>query len=96
MEEDLALTQSGFTIFPVASSRFWLRCSDYCDVDPIFGSLKDFDSLINEAHMRQIRVVIDLVLTIPQINIRGFESTKPTNDKADWYVWVDPDRWEPS
>ncbi|GIT73830.1 MAG: hypothetical protein Ct9H300mP28_36440 [Pseudomonadota bacterium] len=48
--------------FPSPQADFGYDVSDYCDVDPIFGSLKDFDSLVSESHKRRIRVVIDLVL----------------------------------
>ena len=79
--------------FPSPQADFGYDVSDYCDVDPIFGSLKDFDSLVNESHMRRIRVVIDLVLNHTSDQHPWFTESRQnlTNDKADWYVWVDPD-----
>src|SRR5512141_2909748 len=49
-------------IYPSPDVDFGYDITDYCDVDPRFGSLADFDNLINEAHTRGIRVVLDLVL----------------------------------
>ena len=78
--------------FPSPQEDFGYDVSDYCDVDPIFGSLKDFDSLVSESHKRRIRVVIDLVLNHTSDQHPWFAESRQnrTNDKADWYVWVDP------
>ena len=78
--------------FPSPQADFGYDVSDYCDVDPIFGSLKDFDSLVSESHKRHIRVVIDLVLNHSSDQHPWFSESRQnhTNDKADWYVWVDP------
>ena len=78
--------------FPSPQADFGYDVSDYCDVDPIFGSLKDFDSLVSESHKRRIRVVIDLVLNHTSDQHPWFAESRQnrTNDKADWYVWVDP------
>lgn len=66
--------------------------SDYCDVDPMFGSLADFDAIVETAHRFGIRVMIDLVLshTSDQHPWFGESRVDRTNDKADWYVWADP------
>ena len=79
--------------FPSPQADFGYDVSDYCDVDPIFGSLKDFDSLVSESHKRRIKVVIDLVLNHSSDQHPWFAESRQnrTNDKADWYVWVDPD-----
>ena len=78
--------------FPSPQADFGYDVSDYCDVDPIFGTLEDFDSLISESHKRSIRVVIDLVLNHSSDQHPWFSESRQnqTNDKADWYVWVDP------
>ncbi|UVC07887.1 alpha-glucosidase [Rhizobium sp. TH2] len=71
---------------------FGYDVSDYCDVDPIFGTLDDFDLLIAEAHRLNIRVMIDLVLSHTSDLHPWFVESRSslTNPKADWYVWADP------
>lgn len=71
---------------------FGYDISDYRDVDPIFGTLNDFDRLIAEAHDRNIRVIIDQVLSHTSDQHAWFEQSRQCreNDKADWYVWADP------
>jgi alpha-glucosidase len=71
---------------------FGYDVSDYCDVDPIFGTLDDFDLLIAEAHRLGIRVMIDLVLSHTSDLHPWFVESRSslTNPKADWYVWADP------
>lgn len=71
---------------------FGYDVSDYCDVDPMFGTLADFDAIIDTAHAHGIRVMIDLVLSHTSDQHAWFvESRKDkTNSKEDWYVWADP------
>lgn len=71
---------------------FGYDVSDYCDVDPIFGTLADFDILVETAHQHGLKVMIDLVLSHTSDQHPWFiESQKDrTNPKADWYVWSDP------
>ncbi|MDQ2077316.1 alpha-glucosidase family protein [Marinimicrobium sp. ABcell2] len=71
---------------------FGYDISDYRDIDPIFGTLDDFDRLIAEAHDRDIRIIIDQVLSHTSDQHPWFEQSRQCrkNDKADWYVWADP------
>ncbi|MBD8553425.1 alpha-glucosidase [Rhizobium sp. CFBP 8762] len=71
---------------------FGYDVSNYNDVDPIFGTLSDFDNLIAEAHSLGLRVMIDLVLSHTSDQHPWFKESKTSrdNDKADWYVWSDP------
>ncbi len=71
---------------------FGYDVSDYCDVDPMFGNLADFDAVVETAHALGVRVMIDLVLSHTSEAHPWFtESRKDkTNAKADWYVWADP------
>ncbi len=66
--------------------------SDYCDVDPSFGALRDFDNLIGRAHELGLRVMIDLVLSHTSIEHPWFVESRAsrTNPKSDWYVWAEP------
>ncbi len=66
--------------------------SDYKEVDPIFGSLEDFDSLVSRAHELGLKVIIDQVLSHTSDQHPWFQESRlnRTNKRADWYVWVDP------
>ncbi len=68
--------------------------SDYKDVDPIFGSLEDFDSLVQRAHALGLKVIIDQVLSHTSDQHPWFRESRlsRTNSRADWYVWADPKR----
>lgn len=70
---------------------FGYDISDYCDVDPRFGTLADFDALVAEAHRLKLRVLIDLVLSHTAAEHPWFVESRQdkTNPKADWYVWAD-------
>jgi alpha-glucosidase len=70
---------------------FGYDVSDYCDVDPMFGQLSDFDAVIATAHAHGVKVMIDLVMSHTSDQHLWFkESAKSTdNDKANWYVWAD-------
>ncbi|AEF54934.1 alpha-glucosidase [Marinomonas posidonica] len=70
---------------------FGYDVSDYCDVDPIFGNLDDFDQLIQAAHERGLKVIIDQVLNHSSDQHPWFIESRQShdNDKADWYVWAD-------
>ncbi|MCZ2722231.1 alpha glucosidase [Marinomonas sp. 15G1-11] len=79
---------------------FGYDVSDYCDVDPIFGLLSDFDELINKAHSLGLRVIIDQVLNHTSDQHPWFEESRKSHDnvKQDWYVWADarPDGTAPN
>lgn len=79
---------------------FGYDVSDYCDVDPMFGSLQDFDALIDKAHSLDVKIMIDLVLSHTSDQHPWFQEScsNTQNDKADWYVWADakPDGTPPN
>ncbi len=66
--------------------------SDYCDVDPMFGTLKDFDDMLAEAHRLGLKVMIDQVLSHCSDQHEWFKESRVSRDnaKADWFVWADP------
>ncbi len=66
--------------------------SDYREVDRLFGSLHDFDSLIEQAHARGLKVIMDQVVSHTSDQHPWFQESRlsRTNAKADWYVWADP------
>ena len=65
--------------------------SDYQDIDPMFGTLKDMDELIAEAKKRGIRIILDLVLNHSSDEHRWFQEAKKSRDNPyhDYYVWRD-------
>ena len=66
--------------------------SDYKNIDPLFGKLEDFDELIKEAHKKDLKVIIDQVLSHSSDQISLFQESRKskTSSKSDWYVWADP------
>ncbi|WMS92203.1 alpha-glucosidase family protein [Pseudoalteromonas sp. HL-AS1] len=70
---------------------FGYDISDYRDIDPLFGDLNDFDELISEAHTRNIKIIIDQVLSHTSDQHQWFTDSRENqnNSKADWYVWAD-------
>ena len=66
--------------------------SDYCAVDPIFGSLSDFDSMVNALHACGLKVMIDQVYNHTSEQHPWFVESRADkeNAKADWYIWKDP------
>ena len=71
---------------------FGYDVSDYCDVDPMFGTLADFDAVIAASHKLGLKVMIDLVLSHTSDQHPWFKQsrTSRSNPKADWYVWAEP------
>ncbi|MES2760203.1 MAG: alpha-amylase family glycosyl hydrolase [Pseudomonadota bacterium] len=71
---------------------FGYDVSDYCDVDPLFGTLADFDQLIAKAHSLGLKIMIDQVLSHTAEEHPWFAESRKSRDnpKADWYVWSDP------
>ncbi|TNC50439.1 DUF3459 domain-containing protein [Rubellimicrobium rubrum] len=71
---------------------FGYDVSDYCDVDPMFGTLADFDRVVAVAHELGLRVMIDLVLSHTSDRHPWFVESRSSRDnaKSDWYVWADP------
>ena len=85
-----AIWISPFFKSPMAD--FGYDVSDYCDVDPMFGTLADFDELVAIAHRLGLKVMIDLVLSHTSDQHLWFAQSRAdrTNERANWYVWADP------
>nr|WP_111299517.1 alpha-glucosidase family protein [Paracoccus saliphilus] len=66
--------------------------SDYTGIDPLFGTMEDFDALIARAHELGLKVIIDQVISHSSDKHPWFAESRAdrTNPKADWYVWADP------
>jgi hypothetical protein len=98
---NLAWTRSGSApFFRSPMLDFGYDVSDYRDVDPMFGTLGDFDALIHRAHELGLKVMIDLVLSHTSNQHAWFQESRSSRDnpKSDWYVWADakPDGSRPT
>ena len=85
-----AIWLSPFYRSPMAD--FGYDVSDYTDVDPLFGTIEDFDRLLGEAKRRGMRVIVDWVPNHTSDQHPWFvESASGRNNaKRDWYIWRDP------
>ncbi len=79
-------------IYPSPMADFGYDVSDYCDVEPLFGTLADFDALVEAAHARGLRVVLDWVPNHTSDRHPWFEASRSgrSDPRRDWYVWRDP------
>ncbi len=77
--------------------------ADYCGVDPMFGTLADFDAVVGRAHALGLKVVIDQVYSHTSDQHPWFAESRSgrTAPRADWYVWADarpdgspPNNWQ--
>lgn len=93
-----AIWLSPFFTSPMADMGY--DVSDYCDVDPMFGTLADFDAMMAEAHRLGLKIVIDQVLSHTSDQHPWFKESRSSRDnpKADWFVWADakPDGTAPT
>ncbi|RSV14040.1 DUF3459 domain-containing protein [Sphingomonas sp. ABOLG] len=80
---------SPFFTSPMAD--FGYDVSDYCDVDPVFGTLADFDALVARAHALGLKVLLDQVWAHTSDQHPWFKDSRSsrTSAHADWYVWRD-------
>ena len=78
--------------YPSPMADFGYDVSDYCNVDPLFGTLEEFDALVDEAHSRDVRIIIDWVPNHSSDRHPWFLDavTGRTSDHRSWYVWRDP------
>lgn len=78
--------------FPSPMADYGYDVADFCDVDPMFGDLAVFDSLVAEAHQRGLRVIIDWVPNHTSDAHPWFVESRASRDnpRRDWYYWRDP------
>ena len=71
---------------------FGYDVADYCDVNPDYGTLADFDRLMDRAHALGLKVIIDIVPAHCSDQHEWFRTSRQSrdNDKADWFHWQDP------
>jgi alpha-glucosidase len=88
-------------IYPSPMADFGYDVADYCDVDPMFGSLADFDDLVRDAHACGLKIILDFVPNHTSDRHPWFVESRAdrSNPKRDWYVWRDgrgdapPNNW---
>ncbi|MGY6709803.1 MAG: alpha-amylase family glycosyl hydrolase [Rhizobiaceae bacterium] len=78
--------------YPSPMADFGYDVSDYCDVDPLFGDLAAFDRMLETAHARGLKVLLDMVPSHTSEQHPWFVESRQSrnNPKRDWYVWSDP------
>jgi alpha-glucosidase len=79
-------------IYPSPMKDFGYDVADYTGVDPLFGTLADFDRLVQAAHARGLKVVLDFVPNHTSDQHEWFKAARSSRDdaKRDWYLWRDP------
>ena len=78
--------------YPSPMADFGYDVADYCEVDPVFGTLDDFDRLVAECHRRGLRVIVDFVPNHTSDRHPWFRASRSSRDDPtrDWYIWRDP------
>lgn len=78
-------------IYPSPMKDFGYDVAEYKNVDPIFGTLADFDQLLEAAHQRGIKVLMDYIPNHTSSEHPWFMESKSSvnNPKRDWYIWRD-------
>src|SRR5262249_37064639 len=78
-------------MYPSPQVDFGYDIADYTAIDPQYGTMEDFDRLVEEAKKRNIRVIMDFVANHTSDQHPWFVESRSskTNPKRDWYVWRD-------
>jgi alpha-glucosidase len=76
-------------IYPSPMADFGYDVSDYCAIDPRFGSLADFDALVSEAHALGLKVLLDFIPNHSSDQHPWFVESRSSRSspKRDWYLW---------
>lgn len=79
-------------IFPSPMADFGYDISDYTGIDPLFGTMADFDALLAAAHDNGLKLILDLVPNHTSDQHPWFVESRSSRDnpKRDWYIWRDP------
>ncbi|HWH77213.1 MAG TPA: alpha-amylase family glycosyl hydrolase [Candidatus Binatus sp.] len=79
-------------IYPSPMADFGYDVSDYTNIDPIFGSLADFDALLADVHARGMKLLLDYVPNHTSDHHPWFIESRASRSSAkrDWYIWHDP------
>jgi alpha-glucosidase len=79
-------------IFPSPMADFGYDIADYTGVDPLFGTMENFDQLVRAAHTAGLKVILDLVPNHTSDQHPWFIASRSSRDdpKRDWYIWHEP------
>ncbi|WP_307700217.1 alpha-amylase family glycosyl hydrolase [Variovorax paradoxus] len=79
-------------IYPSPMADFGYDISDFCDIDPQFGTLAGFDALVQEAHARGLKLILDFVPNHTSDRHPWFVQSRSarSDPRRDWYIWRDP------
>jgi alpha-glucosidase len=79
-------------IYPSPMVDFGYDIKDYCGIDPIFGTIGDFDRLLADAHARGLKLILDFVPNHTSDQHPWFQESRSSrqNPKRNWYLWRDP------
>ncbi len=79
-------------IYPSPMVDFGYDVSNYTDIHPVFGTLDDFDDLLEEVHQRGMKLILDFVPNHTSDQHPWFQESRSSRDnpKRDWYIWKDP------
>ena len=79
-------------IFPSPMADFGYDVADFCGIEPMFGTLDDFDRLLAAAHERGLRLILDYVPNHTSDRHPWFAESRSSrgNPRRDWYLWRDP------
>lgn len=79
-------------VFPSPMADMGYDVSDYTDIEPLFGTLADFDAMLAAAHDRGLKVIVDQVLSHASDRHPFFQESRRSRSgpKADWFIWADP------
>ena len=79
-------------VYPSPDVDFGYDVADYKDIDPKFGTMKDFENLVKQAKKRHIHIIMDLVLNHTSDQHEWFLESKKSKDNPyhNWYIWHDP------
>src|SRR5262249_37739863 len=79
-------------IFPSPMADFGYDVANYVDIDPVFGTLTDFDELVADCHASGIKVLLDLVPNHTSDQHSWFAESRSSRDnpRRSWYLWQNP------
>jgi alpha-glucosidase len=78
-------------VYPSPMTDFGYDISNYCAIDPLFGTMEDFDRLVADIHAGGLKIILDYVPNHTSDQHPWFKESRSSRDnpKRDWYIWHD-------